>query len=92
MVRGAAWLCGGQGKSEREVGVALSPPASLAARLGKPLDQKAGQRINSFMAKGKDKAKGFPKESDRSYVGKEMGNSAVGAGGGTRQCWGSPLH
>jgi len=59
----------------------LPPPASLTAQLGKPLDQKAGQRINSFMVKGKGKAREFTRELGCSCLVKQMGNSVVGAGG-----------
>lgn len=71
------------------MGVVLPPACSLTAQLGKLLDQKARQRINSFMAKGKDKAKGFTRELGHSCLGKEMENSVVGVGGTTL---GQPLH
>lgn len=65
------------------MGVALPPPAFLTAQPGKPLNQRVGLRINSCMAKGKEKAKGFTKELGPSCLGKEMENSVIGAGGTT---------
>jgi len=83
MVCRAAWLCGRQGRCKRAEGVT---PPPLTARLGKPLDQKAGQRIHSFMAKGKGKTKGFTEELGLSCLGKET-ESSPGRGD-----QGSPLH
>lgn len=64
------------GEKQASGGCSAPPPPPLTAQLGKPLDQKTGQRINSFMARGKEKAKGFTNELGLSCLGKETERSS----------------